>query len=212
MMMDNPAGNRNKDRILEVMKKYIKTEKPCDLLEISSGPGLHACYYAEQFPNLTVQPSEFMKEFFPSIEAYRENCKSRNVHEPVYIDIRLDLKDWDGKFGEKELKLCENSFDFMLSINMIHISSIECSQGLFRNSSKLLKPGGILFTYGTYKSNGVLEPLCNLLFDQSLRSNDPSWGVRDIAELESFAEENSMELFESYELPLANKCLVWRKL
>ena len=209
--MDNPAGNRNKDRILEVMKKYIITEKPYDLLEISSGPGLHASYYAEQFPNLTIQPSEFMKEFFPSIEAYRENCKSKNVLKPVYIDIRLDLKDWDAKFGEKDLKNCENSFDFMLSINMIHISSIECSQGLFRNSSKLLKPGGLLFTYGTYKTNGILEPLCNLLFDQSLRRNDSNWGVRDILELESFAKENSMELFASYELPLANKCLVWRK-
>lgn len=210
-MMDHPAGNRNKDRILEVLKKFIKTEKKCSLLEISSGPGLHAFYYASQFPQMTIQPSEFMRAFFPSIEAYRESCPTKNVLKPVFIDITLDLKEWDGKFGEKDLKDCENEFDYMLSINMMHITALECSLGLFINSSKLLKPGGLLFTYGTYSENGVLEPLSNLLFDQHLRSNDPKWGVRDIVELEKFAQENSMELLESYELPLHNKCLVWKK-
>jgi SAM-dependent methyltransferase len=210
-MIDNPAGNRNKDRILEVMKKFVDSEKRCNLLEISSGPGLHAFYYAQKFPNMTIQPSEFMREFFPSIEAYRENCTNKNVNPPIFIDIRSDVKDWEGKFGEKELKDCVNHFDFMLSINMIHITSIACSEGLFKNSSKLLKPGGILFTYGTYKENGVLEPLSNFLFDQHLRSNDPTWGVRDIVELDKFAKENSMELFATYELPTHSKCLVWRK-
>lgn len=210
--MDNPAGSRNKDWILEVLKKYIDPEKESNLLEISSGPGLHACYYAEKFPKLTVQPSEFMRAFFPSINAYRENCRSRNVLEPLFIDITLDLKDWDGKFGDKNIKNCENHFDFMLSINMIHITAIECSKGLFGNSSKLLKQNGILFTYGTYKENGVLEPLSNFLFDQHLRSNDPTWGVRDLVDLERFANENSMILHESFELPSHNKCLVWKKI
>lgn len=210
-MMDNPAGNRNKDRILEVLKKYIDPEKKSSLLEISSGPGLHACYYAQQFPKMTIQPSEFMKAFFPSINAYRDNCATKNVLDPVFIDIKLDLKDWEGKFEDKDLKDCESNFDYMLSINMIHITAIECSKGLFVNSSKLLKPGGLLFTYGTFMENGVLEPLSNLLFDQHLKTNDPSWGVKDIADLEVFAKENSMELFASYELPTHSKCLVWKK-
>lgn len=209
--MENPAGTRNKDRILGVLKKFIDPEKKSNLLEISSGPGLHACYYAQQFPKMTIQPSEFMRAFFPSINAYRENSPTANVLEPVYIDIRLNLKDWEGKFGDKDLKDCENTFDFVLSINMIHITAIECSKGLFVNSSKLLKPGGLLFTYGTFKENGVLEPLSNFLFDQHLRTNDPTWGVRDIVDLTNFAKENAMELHESFELPSDNKCLVWKK-
>lgn len=209
--MDHPAGNRNKDPILAVLKKYIDPSVKSNLLEISSGPGLHACYFAPHFPNTTFHTSEFMKSFFTSINAYRENCKMDNVLEPVFIDISVDLSDWTGKFQDRDQKDCRNQFDYMLSINMIHITPIECSQGLFANSSKLLKPGGLLFTYGTFKEGGVLTTLNNLLFDQRLRSNDPTWGVRDIAELERFANANSMELLASYEIPVDSKCLVWKK-
>jgi Protein of unknown function (DUF938) len=210
-MMDNPAGSRNKDWILDVLKKYIDTEKQSNLLEISSGPGLHAHYYAQKFPKMTFQPSEFLKAFFPSINAYRDNCPTNNVLEPTFIDISLGLEHWEGMFGDENLKDCENTFDYMLSINMIHITPIECSKGLFVNSSKLLKPRGLLFTYGSYKEDGVPEPLSNFLFDQHLRSNDPSWGLRNIAELENFAKENSMQLHANYDLPSDNKCLVWMK-
>lgn len=210
-MMENPAGNRNKDPILEVLKKFIDPSVESNLLEISSGPGLHSYYFAQHFPKTTFQPSEFMRAFFPSINAYKENCQTNNVIEAIFIDISLDLSEWEGKFKERELKNCQNFFDYMLSINMIHITSIECSKGLFANSSKLLKPGGFLFTYGTYAENGICEPLSNFLFDQHLKSNDPTWGVRDIADLKKFAEDNSMHLHASFELPNFNKVLVWQK-
>lgn len=210
-MMDHPAGNRNKDPILEVLKKYIDPSIKSELLEVSSGPGLHACYFSRHFPNTTFHPSEYMKTFFTSINAFREGYHAENVNEPVFVDISANLNDWVGKFGAKDQKDCEGFFDFVLSINMIHITSIECSRGLFINSSKLLKPGGFLFTYGTFMENGVLKPLSNFLFDQRLRTNDPTWGVRDVVELKQMAEVNSMELHETYEMPSDSKCLVWKK-
>lgn len=210
-MMDHPAGNRNKDPLLEVLKKHVDTSTESNLLEISSGPGLHICYFAKHFPNTTFQPSEYTTNFFDSINAYREHFVTKNVNKPIFIDISESLNDWTGKFDDKHLKDCKSFFDYIVSINMIHITPIECCEGLFINSAKLLKPGGLLFTYGTFMENGILTPLSNLLFDQRLKLNDPSWGVRDISELEQFAKINSMSLCASYDMPTDSKCLVWIK-
>lgn len=209
-MLRNPAGERNKQPILEVLRKYIDHNKDGTLLEISSGVGMHASFFAEHFPKLIFQPSEYETGIFSSIDEYRKHCKTGNVLEPIYIDISKGISGSESKFQEKNLRDCKSSFDFMLNINMMHISPFACSKGLFTNSSKLLKRGGILFTYGPYVVDGVLEPHSNISFDQSLRQRDSSWGIRDIADLNMLASKNSMELIATYNLPSNNKCLVWR--
>lgn len=209
-MLRNPAGERNKQPILEVLKKFIDPDVNTNLLEISSGVGMHASFFAEHFKKTTFLTSDFDTGVFDSINTYRRNCA--NVLEPVHIDISRDLNDWDAKFQDKNIRDCKNSFDYMLNINMMHISPFECSQGLFANSSKLLKKGGLLFTYGPYAVDGVLAPESNISFDQSLRSRDPSWGIRDIADLKKLAAANSMELLKVFDLPSNNKCLVWRNI
>lgn len=210
-MLRNPAGERNKEPILEVLKKFIDSNVNSSLLEISSGVGMHSSFFAEHFPKTNFQTSEFETGVFESINAYRRNCASDNVLEPVFIDISKDVNSWDSTFQDKKIKDCQNSFDYMLNINMMHISPFECSQGLFANSSKLLKKGGLLFTYGPYAVDGILKPESNISFDQSLKSRDPTWGIRDIADLKKLASINSMELLKAFDLPSNNKCLVWRK-
>lgn len=210
-MLRNPAGERNKQPVLEVLQKYIDVDKESLLLEISSGPGLHASFFAGFFPNLTIQPSEYETEMFKSINAYKEYNKTNNVLEPIFIDVSKDLSQWDAKFQDKSFKDCQETFDYLLNLNMMHISPLICSQGLFINSSKLLKKNGLLFTYGPYAVDGVLEPESNISFDQSLRHRDPSWGIRDIADLKKLAAANSMELLATHNLPSNNKCLVWKK-
>lgn len=210
-MLRNPAGERNKQPIVEVLQKHIDVNEKSNLLEISSGPGLHSSFFAGLLPNLTFQPSEFDKGMFNSIKAYRDSAKLNNVLDPIFIDISQDLSQWDSKFLNKSLNECQNSFDFMLNLNMMHISPFACSEGLFVNSSKLLKPGGLLFTYGPYAVDGVLEPESNISFDQSLKSRDPTWGIRDIADLKKLAALNSIQLVFTYNLPSNNKCLVWQK-
>lgn len=211
-MLRNPAGDRNKQPILEVLQQFIVPDVKASLLEISSGVGMHASFFAQHFPNITFQTSEYEHGVFSSISAYRLNLGVQNVLEPVFIDVSKDLSEWDSKFQGKPLSECQGTFDYMLNINMMHISPFNCSEGLFANSSKLLKKGGILFTYGPYACDGVLEPESNISFDQSLRSRDPSWGIRDIADLKKLAAKNAMELHKTFNLPSNNKCLVWKKL
>lgn len=210
-MLRNPAGERNKQPMLEVLQKHIDVNEKSNLLEISSGPGLHSSFFAGFLPNLTFQPSEFDKGMFSSIKAYRDSEKVDNVLDPIYIDISQDLSQWNAKFLNKSINECQNFFDYMLNLNMMHISPYECSEGLFVNSSKLLKPGGLLFTYGPYAVDGILEPESNISFDRSLKSRDPTWGIRDIEDLKKLASANHIQLVFSYNLPSNNKCLVWKK-
>lgn len=210
-MFRNPAGERNKQPILEVLLKHINPNDDSTLLEISSGVGMHASFFAEHFPKTTIQTSEYERGMFNSINAYMSHYKTRNVLEPIYIDISKDVFEWQSEFRGKKFRDCQNTFDYMLNINMMHISPFTCSEGLFVNSSKLLKKGGLLFTYGPYACNGVLEPESNVSFDQSLRRQNPSWGIRDIEDLKKLAAKHSMKLFAAYNLPSNNKCLVWKK-
>ncbi len=94
---------------------------------------------------------------------------------------------------------------------MIHISPFETTVGLFNAAGKLLKKSGLLITYGPYAECGVLEPESNINFDESLRAQNPQWGVRDIEDLIQIATENGLKLLKRYDMPANNKTLVWKK-
>lgn len=84
--------------------------------------------------------------------------------------------------------------------------------GLFYGAGVLLKPEGVLFTYGPYAFDGVITPESNVSFDESLRSRDSSWGLRDVVrELEPLSKTNGLHLEQKHDLPANNNFLVWRK-
>ena len=202
--LSNPAGERNKGPILEVLHKTIPSEsKNLQLLEISSGTGLHTSYFAKYFPNITFQPSEYDQSLFASINAHIQESGMCNILHPIKIDISKNYKEWyDGELPY---------YDLMLNFNMMHISPFSCSEGLFRNAGSLLKGNGLLITYGPYCIDGVLVPESNVNFDAMLRSRDPSWGVRDLRDLEKLANTFGINLEKIYDMPSNNKCVIWKK-
>lgn len=199
----NPSATRNREPILQILKQHIDPAAKGTLLEISSGVGTHVEYFAPNFPNLSFQPTEYDARSLDSLRAYGEDCPTKNVLAPLQVDVREPFSKW-GNFQP-------DSIDFMLNINMIHISEFACSQGLFRNAGQLLKNHGLLITYGPYAENGVLSPESNVRFDAGLKMQDPSWGVRDIADLEKVAAEHCIFLKKKYEMPANNKTLIWQK-
>jgi hypothetical protein len=48
-------------------------------------------------------------------------------------------------------------------------------------------------------------------FDRSLRSRDPSWGVRDLEAVCEAAEAQGMELVDKIEMPANNLSLLFRR-
>uniref|UniRef100_A0A182RWT0 Methyltransferase-like 26 n=1 Tax=Anopheles funestus TaxID=62324 RepID=A0A182RWT0_ANOFN len=204
----NPAGERNKDPILNVLKRVLsKTAPNLRLLEVSSGVGLHAAYFAKEFPNITFQPSEFDTSLFGSIDAYRQGVE--NVACPIFIDVSQPCSDWQNEANVNQ-RCCANQFDYMLNINMLHISPIACAKGLFHNASELLKRGGLLITYGPYAVDGILSPDSNVRFNESLQQRNPEWGIRDTNDLCKMALQKGITLEEVIDLPANNKCLIWK--
>jgi hypothetical protein len=102
-----------------------------------------------------------------------------------------------------------NRADAVLCINMIHIAPWEAAVALFEGSSALLSPGQPLVTYGPYRLHGRHTAPSNEAFDQSLRSRDPSWGVRDVDDLTALAAQTSFQLKKRFEMPANNMTLVW---
>lgn len=171
------------------------------VLEISSGTGQHSAYFAPHFPKLTFYTSEYEESLMDSIRAYAADTPTKNVKEPVLINVIDDWTKWN----------VPNDFDYAININMIHVTPFPCSIGLFKNVSSILKIGGLLITYGAYANNGVLEPESNRDFDRSIRKRDPNCGVRDIQDLIKVSETYGISLKHIQEMPANNKCIIWQK-
>ncbi|XP_071441574.1 methyltransferase-like 26 [Hetaerina americana] len=209
-----PAAERNKEPILEVLKEYIpalitEPDKKPFCLEISSGTGQHIAHFARSFQNVLWQPSEIEEADFMSIRAHVAEGKLTNVLPPVKIDIRIPFNAWG--LNGLGVPFKPSSVDMIYNANMMHISEIACSQGLFAAAGGLLRSGGFLITYGPYANDGILEPQSNRDFDSSLRRRDPSWGVRDIVLLKDFASKNGISLQKIIDMPANNKILIWKK-
>lgn len=171
MRLKNPSADRNCQPILDCLYKILDRSQQGRLLEISSGTGQHVGHIAPHFQNITFYPSEYETSMFSSIRAFTES--QRNVELPMTIDIRRPFGKWNWLTVNLQPTQVSGTFDYILNINMIHITPWECTEGLFKNASGLLKHNGVLCTYGPYASNGVLIPESNVNFDQYLRSTNP---------------------------------------
>ncbi|ROT64366.1 hypothetical protein C7M84_017710 [Penaeus vannamei] len=202
------APENNKDPIFQVLEKVIPEKFGSDsgltALEISSGSGQHVSYFARKFPSISWQPSDIEDKYIKSIKCYIEDDKCENVKEPVIIDISKPLSEWASPIAEK-------SINMMVNINMVHISPWACTEGLFAAAGKLLKPGGILITYGPYSIHGEITPESNVNFNASLKEQNFEWGLRDVDELEKEAKKNGLVFDAMFDMPANNKTLVWQK-
>ncbi|XP_029908564.1 methyltransferase-like 26 [Myripristis murdjan] len=202
-MLNAAAAERNKGPILAVLRDCVSTDRPLQALEISSGTGQHVTHFAQTLRNICWQPSEYDRKSLASIEAYRAHYRLANVRPAIYLDASMPCDHWGGIQPE--------SLDLVLNINMIHISPMACTEGLFKGAGVILKPQGVLLTYGPYAMNGQITPQSNIDFDYSLRQRNPEWGLRDISHLSSIAQKSGLFLEKIVDMPANNKCLLFRK-
>jgi cyclopropane fatty-acyl-phospholipid synthase-like methyltransferase len=169
------------------------------VLEIASGSGEHAVYAAAAMPELTWQPSDPDPDARVSIAAWIDSEALNNVRMPASIDVRADV------WGVES----DAPYDALVAINMIHISPWEATLGLMSGAARVLHADGVLFTYGPYKRDGRHTAPSNAEFDASLKARDPSWGVRDVSEVEAAAAARGLLLREIVEMPANNLSLVF---
>jgi len=196
-----PATERNRQPILEVLQKVIPKEG--NILEIASGTGEHACFFAPYFSPRQWIPSDPDRLLRLSIEAWRQDCKSDNLQIP--LDINVTLPDWDEKIDHSAIAV-------IIAINLIHISPWSACQGLMKGVGKILHSGGILYLYGPYKQKGKHTAPSNEAFDQSLQFRNPDWGVRNLEDVMELAEKHQLILQKIIPMPANNLSLIFHHL
>jgi hypothetical protein len=191
-----PAAERNRQPILEVLRRVLP---PAGLvLEVASGTGQHAIFFSERLPALQWQPTDASPEALQSIGACVDDAARDNLLAPLDLDVRSPQ--WP-----------ISQADALLCINMIHISPWEATEALFQGASQLLEVGAPLITYGPYRLHGEHTAPSNAAFDQSLRSRNARWGVRDIDDLRDLGGQTGFVLEERVGMPANNMILVWTR-
>jgi SAM-dependent methyltransferase len=192
------ATARNREPILEVLRRVLPAHGT--VLEIASGTGEHATYFAANLPHLVWQPSDASRDALLSVEAWRAESSPANLRAPVALDASSDAWDVD-------------QADAVVCINMIHIAPWRACEGLMRGASRVLRPGsGVLYLYGPFMRDGVHTAPSNEAFDRDLRARDPSWGVRALEAVTAVASRNQLERVEVVAMPANNLSVVFRRL
>jgi len=191
-----PAALRNREPIAEVLSEWLPDRGL--VLEIASGTGEHAVFFAERFPQLEWQPSDVHPDALGSIEAWRQEKGLENVRSPIVLDA--SAMDWPIA-----------SADAVLSINMVHISPWASALGLIDGAARLLPTGGPLILYGPWLKEDVPTVPSNLAFDADLKARDPEWGLRTVEEFAAAAEKRALVVAQTRAMPANNLMLLLRK-
>jgi SAM-dependent methyltransferase len=190
-----PAALRNREPIADVLADWLP---PAGLvLEIASGTGEHAAYFAERFPELQWQPSDVHPDALGSIAAWRQETGRANLLRPVMLDAASG--DWP-----------VDRADAVLSINMVHISPWSSALGLIAGAERLLASGAPLIVYGPWLRDDVPTAESNLAFDADLKRRDARWGLRRVEDFAAAASE-AFTLAEIRSMPANNLMLLLRR-
>jgi len=195
--MFSPSAARNSAPILAVLKRVLPANGA--VLEIGCGTGEHAVCFARAIPNLIWHPSDPDADARASTASWIKFTGLTNVRAPLDIDV--GARAW----GVEQTA----PFDAIVSLNMVHIAPWAASIGLFAGAGRLLRAGGLLILYGPFMRDGVHNAPSNAAFDVSLKASNPSWGLRDITDLERIAESSGLGLREIIEMPANNMSLVF---
>jgi SAM-dependent methyltransferase len=193
-----PATARNRDPILEVLRRHVAPG--ARVLEIASGSGEHAIDLAPALAVASWQPTDRDPDARASIDAWREHAGPAAA--VVLPATELDVLRW---------RPAEAAFDVVVCINMIHIAPVEAALAALEGAAQALRPGGVLYLYGPYRRDGRHTAASNEAFDASLRARDPSWGVRDLEWVTSSAASHGLELVEVTPMPANNLSVVLRR-
>ncbi|MGE4071449.1 MAG: DUF938 domain-containing protein [Lysobacterales bacterium] len=188
-----PATERNRDAILEVLADHFGQK--ARILEIGSGTGQHALYFAQALPHLHWQCSD-RAERLDGIRLWLTENALANTPPPLELDVAGSWPD--------------QRFDGVFSANTLHIMSWPEVESMFAGLRSILAPDARLVVYGPFKYQQQHTSDSNREFDQSLRAEVPSRGIRDFEAVDALAQGIGLRLIEDRTMPANNRCLVWK--
>ena len=195
-----PATQRNREPIFEILSRVLVQKS--NILEIASGTGEHAVYFASRLKSYRWIPSDTNPTSWESIVAWKQAEAVANLEQPLSIDVTQ--ANW-------QQQVAELNIDAIVNINMIHIAPWQACLGLMTGAGQILPPGGVLYLYGPYKRNGEHIAPSNANFDRSLRDRNSEWGVRDLEAVEEAAAAENLRLQQVIEMPANNLSVIFSR-
>ena len=189
------ACENNKPHILAVLRDVFADRKK--VLEIGSGTGQHACYFAEQMPWLLWQPTD-LAENLPVLRPRCANYRGDNLLPELALDV------------------CDQPWpvtvpDAIFSANSLHIMSMSSVRRFFAALAESHSRDVVLAIYGPFNYHGTYTSPSNAQFDQWLSQRDPLSAIRDFEAVNALAEGAAFYLQGDYTMPANNRLLVWQR-
>ncbi len=191
-----PHVARNREPILAVLRRILPSQGL--LLEVASGSGEHAVYFAQKLPALFWQPTDPDERALASIAAHRSAAAVPNMLPPLHLDVLSER--WPVERA-----------DAVICNNMIHIAPWSACEGLIAGAERVLPESGLLYLYGPYKIDGRHTAPSNQAFDAQLRSQNAAWGIRDLDDVKALAERDGFALAETVRMPANNLSVIFRR-
>ncbi len=189
------ACENNKAPILAVLQQaFANCSK---VLEVGSGTGQHAVHFAAALPHLRWQASD-QAVYLANLTERLRRAALPNLPLPLQLDISADA-------------LPQQQFDALFSANTLHIMPWPVVELFFSRLNQLLCQQATLCIYGPFNYNGCFTSSSNQTFDASLKSRDPTMGIRDIEQVLLLAQQHGFTLQQDVTMPANNRLLCFTK-
>lgn len=196
MLPCSEASERNKGPILAVLREAFAGSRR--VLEIGSGTGQHAVWFARHMPHLEWQPSDLPEEM-PGLQSRLAVEGPPNVRAPLVLDVTVHP--WPVQ-----------EVDAIFSANTLHIMSWSAVEQFFAGADRVLADhGALLAVYGPFRYRGDYTTASNAEFDCWLKRRDPQSGIRDFEAVDRLARQAALDLVADHAMPANNQLLIWSR-
>lgn len=190
-----PSCDENKKVILEAIKPYL--EKKSTVLEIASGTGQHAAYFAQNMSHLKWQTSD-LKAAKVGISMWLKEADLPNLLYP--IELNVSESEWP-----------QQKFDAIFTANSLHIMSQKNVKDMFFKLTQVLDKNGLLIVYGPFNYGGQYTSQSNAQFDVWLKNQNRLSCIKDFEWCNELAEQAQLHLLKDIEMPCNNRVLIWQR-
>jgi trans-aconitate methyltransferase len=191
----SPSCDRNQEPIRDVLLRHFSERRR--ILEIGSGTGQHAVFFAPVFPQAVWQASD-VDENLPGIRMWLDEAALPNTPPPVELDVR-------GPWPKQR-------YDAVFTANTLHIMSWHEVQLLFAGLDGVLdERDAMLAVYGPFNYGGQFTSDSNRAFERWLKERSLASGIRDFEAVDALANSIGLRLLEDCPMPANNRTLVWKR-
>jgi len=190
----SPSCDRNQEPILDVLRQHFSHAR--QILEIGSGTGQHAVFFAAAFPEATWQSSD-VEENLPGIRLWLDEAALPNTPPPIVLDVNGP---WPA-----------TRYDAAFTANSLHIMGWVEVQKLFAGLENALEPNAVFAVYGPFNYDGRFTSDSNRAFDGWLKQRSAVNGIRDFETMNALANAIGLTLVADHAMPANNRTLVWKR-